>query len=434
MEDSMYLTKTREITRIGFVSTRFQGTDGVSLETWKWNEVLTGLGYETFFFSGKSDWFPERSHVVEEAFFRHPRVLELHDEIFDRTTRRRGLTAEVGEIKGLLKAKLYDFVKTFDIDALIVENAFAIPVNIPLGVALAELVAEMEMPTVAHNHDFAWERQRFMTGCAEDYIVRAFPPRLHSIYHVVINSEAMRQLAFRCGISSIMIPNVWDFDASPVVGDDYNATLRDELGIGNDQVLFLQPTRIVARKGIESAIELVARYNALSGDRQGKLLISHPDLDEGDEYQLRVIDYAQFMHVDLIVRPDLIGVDRGIRKDGGKVYSLWDTYVRSDFVTYPSTYEGFGNAFLEAIFYRKPILVNRYAIYAQDIEPLGFKTTVMDGYVTDAVVKDVARVLSDPVEARKRVAENFAIGKHYLSYELLRRRLPIIFMNFGSVS
>lgn len=430
----MYLTKARDIVRIGFVSTRFMGTDGVSLETWKWNEVLTELGYETFFFSGLSDWYPDRSHVVEEAFFRHPRVLELHKEIFDRSTRRRGLTAEVGEIKGHLKAKLYDFVKAFDIDALIVENAFAIPVHIPLGVALAELVAELEMPTVAHNHDFAWERQRFMTGCAEDYIVRAFPPRLHSIYHVVINSEAMRQLAFRCGISSVMVPNVWDFDAPPVPPDEYNRSLKADLGMDDDEVLFLQPTRIIARKGIESAIELVARYNALSGDvKPGKLLISHPGLDEGDEYQARVLDYARFMKVDLIVRPDLIDVERGVREDGGKKYSLWDTYVRSDFVTYPSTYEGFGNAFLEAIFYRKPLLVNRYAIYAQDIEPLGFKTTVMDGYVTDAVVRDVARVLSDPVEARTRVAENFAIGKHYLSYEVLRRRLPMIFMNFGSV-
>jgi len=431
----MYLTRTRDITRVGFVSTRFQGTDGVSLETWKWNEVLTELGYETFFFSGKSDWFPERSRVVEDAFFGQPRVKELHDEIFDRSTRRRGLTAEVGDIKGRLKTALYEFVKEFSIDVLIVENAFAIPMHIPLGIALAELVAELEMPTVAHNHDFAWERQRFMTGCAEDYIVRAFPPRLHSIYHVVINSEARRQLAFRCGISSIMIPNVWNFDSDPVEADDYNAGLREELGVGGDDVLFLQPTRIVARKGIESAIELVARYNELVGGTQrGRLLISHPDLDEGDAYQKRVLDYAKFMDVELIVRPDLIGVDRGTRADGGKVYSLWDAYVGSDFVTYPSTYEGFGNAFLEAIFYRKPILVNRYAIYAQDIEPLGFRTTVMDGYVTDAVVKDVARVLSDPMEERKRVAENFAIGKKYLSYEVLRRRLPTIFMNFGAVS
>lgn len=430
----MYLTRARDIVRVGFVSTRFQGTDGVSLETWKWNEVLTELGYETFFFSGQSDWFPERSRVVEEAFFRHPRIAELQYEIFDRSTRRRGLTAEVGEIKGKLKAALYEFVKEFRIDVLIVENAFSIPVNIPLGVALAELVAELEMPTVAHNHDFAWERQRFMTGCAEDYIVRAFPPRLHSISHVVINSEARRQLAFRCGIASVMMPNVWNFDEAPTVADEYNAGMRAELGLGDDDVLFLQPTRIIARKGIESAIELVARYNALDPGSQGKLLISHPELDEGDEYQKRVLDYAKFMEVDLLVRPELIGVQRGTRADGGKVYSLWDAYVRSNFVTYPSTYEGFGNAFLEAIFYRKPILVNRYAIYAQDIEPLGFRTTVMDGYVTDSVVKDVARVLSDPVEERKRVAENFAIGRKYLSYELLRRRLPNIFMNFGAVS
>jgi glycosyltransferase involved in cell wall biosynthesis len=431
----MYLTRARDITRVGFVSTRFQGTDGVSLETWKWNQVLTELGYETFFFSGKSDWYPERSRVVEEAFFGYPSVKELHKEIFDRSTRRRGLTAEVGEIKGRLKSALYEFVKEFGIDVLIVENAFAIPMHIPLGIALAELVAEMEMPTIAHNHDFAWERQRFMTGCAEDYIVRAFPPRLHSIYHVVINSEARRQLAFRCGISSIMIPNVWDFDEEPVKADEYNAGLRAELGLADDDALFLQPTRIVARKGIESAIELVARYNKLMGGSQrGRLLISHPDLDEGDEYQRRVLDYAAFMEVELIVRPDLIDVERRRRADGGKVYSLWDAYVRSDFVTYPSTYEGFGNAFLEAVFYRKPILVNRYAIYAQDIEPLGFRTTVMDGYVTDAVVKDVARVLSDPVEERKRVAENFAIGKKYLSYELLRRRLPVAFMSFGAVS
>lgn len=430
----MYLTKTRDIGRVGFVSTRFMGTDGVSLETWKWNEVLTELGYETFFFSGKSDWFPDRSRVVGEAFFGHPRVAELQAEIFARSTRRRGLTAEVGEIKGRLKAALYEFVRDFNIDVLIVENAFSIPMHIPLGVALVELVAELEMPTVAHNHDFAWERQRFMTGCAEDYIDRAFPPRLHSISHVVINSEARRQLAFRCGISSVMMPNVWNFEATPTVADDYNSSMRAELGLGAGGVLFLQPTRIIARKGIESAIELVARYNALDQGSQGKLLISHPELDEGDEYQKRVLDYARFMGVELIVRPDLIGVERGVRSDGGKVYSLWDAYVQSDFVTYPSTYEGFGNAFLEAIFYRKPIMVNRYAIYAQDIEPLGFRTTVMDGYVTDSVVKDVAMVLSNPMEERKRVAQNFAIGRKYLSYELLRRRLPSIFMNFGAVS
>ncbi|TFG83587.1 MAG: glycosyltransferase family 1 protein [Spirochaetales bacterium] len=431
----MYLTSAREIKHIGFVSTRFHGTDGVSLETEKWNEVLTELGYETFFFSGLSDWFPDRSVVMEEAFFGHPRVRELHAEIFGRTTRRRGLTAEVGEIKGKIKAALYDFVRRFEIDLLIVENAFAIPMHIPLGVALAELVAELELPTVSHNHDFSWERQRFMSGCAEDYLARAFPPRLHSIYHVVINSEARRQLAYRCGISSIMIPNVWNFESKPTLPDEYNASLRKDIGVEEDDILFLQPTRIVARKGIENSIELVARFNqATHGSGRGKLMVSHPVLDEGDEYAQRVRDYAKFMGVMLIVRPDILDSERSMHQNGVKVYSLWDAYARSDFVTYPSSYEGFGNAFLEAIFYRKPIMVNRYAIYAQDIEPLGFKTTAIDGYMTDDALNDVMQILGNPEEARQRADTNLALGKRFLSYDVLRKRLPFIFMNFGAVS
>ena len=34
--------------RIGFVSTRFAGKDGVSLEVEKWVSVLEGMGHECF--------------------------------------------------------------------------------------------------------------------------------------------------------------------------------------------------------------------------------------------------------------------------------------------------------------------------------------------------------------------------------------------------
>jgi glycosyltransferase involved in cell wall biosynthesis len=36
-------------------------------------------------------------------------------------------------------------------------------------------------------------------------------------------------------------------------------------------------------------------------------------------------------------------------------------------VTYLSGYEGFGNAFIEAIYFKKPIIVNRYSIFVEDI-------------------------------------------------------------------
>ena len=40
----------KKIHNIGFISTRLQGTDGVSLETAKWSTVLERMGYTCYFF------------------------------------------------------------------------------------------------------------------------------------------------------------------------------------------------------------------------------------------------------------------------------------------------------------------------------------------------------------------------------------------------
>ncbi|HRY82009.1 MAG TPA: glycosyltransferase, partial [Spirochaetia bacterium] len=138
--------------------------------------------------------------------------------------------------------------------------------------------------------------------------------------------------------------------------------------------------------------------------------------------------------VPLLIRPDLLAPERGARPDGGKVYSLWDAYVACDFVTYPSTYEGFGNAFLEAVYYRKPILVNQYAIYAQDIDPIGFKVVSIDGFITRDTVRQTIELLADPSMREDWAEHNFRLGRRFFSYDILRKRLPYLFMNFGVVS
>ena len=63
---------------IGFISTRFAGTDGVSLETQKWVTVLERLGHRSFFFAGQCDRPADRSLVVPEAFYRHPEIDDLN--------------------------------------------------------------------------------------------------------------------------------------------------------------------------------------------------------------------------------------------------------------------------------------------------------------------------------------------------------------------
>ena len=90
--------------------------------------------------------------------------------------------------------------------------------HIPLGIALTELIAETQIPTIAHHHDFYWERTRFSVNAVGDYLRMAFPPSLPNIEHVVINSTAQEELALRTGITSIVIPNVLDFENPPDVG------------------------------------------------------------------------------------------------------------------------------------------------------------------------------------------------------------------------
>ncbi|MDR1418760.1 MAG: glycosyltransferase family 4 protein [Treponema sp.] len=425
----MYLTRFNKINRIGFVSTRFRGNDGVSLETAKWRQVLEKMGYECFFFSGLSDWDSEKSMVVEEAFFGHPVITGIQSRCFGVTVRDEKLTGEIQAARLILKMALYDFVEAFGIDLLVIENALAIPMNIPLGLAITEYIAETGIPAIAHHHDFSWERQRFSVNCVEDYLSMSFPPRLHPINHVVINSDARQRLSYRCGLSSIIIPNVLDFDSEAPAMDDYARTMRRDLGIGEEDALLLQPTRIVARKGIEHAIELASRLK----DRRAKLLISHQERDEGSDYYMRTMDYADLLGVEVLVRPDIIGSERGTTDDGRKKYNLADCYINADFVTYPSSYEGFGNAFLEALWFRKPILVNRYSIFQRDIEPLDFDVVIMENNITSDTVETVRAILEYPEAGNIMAERNYELGRKFFSYPLLEQRLRQVLMNFGQV-
>ena len=419
-----------KITNIGFVSTRLKGTDGVSLETAKWVEVFEDLGYTCYFFAGLSDWEKERTMVVPEAYFDNPQIRALQERCFGKTTRTSEITGEIHHYRMVLKNKLYEFQDEFDIDCIIPENALTIPMNIPLGLAITEFIAETGIPTIAHHHDFYWERQRFIVNCVPDFLSMAFPPVLPSIQHVVINTQADSQLSYRTGISAHVIPNILDFSTDPPGKDEYNKDVRRDLGLEEDDLFILQPTRIVSRKGIEHSIELVSRLN----NGKARLVISHSAGDEGFEYEKRVRGFAELMGVNLIIRPDIIGEERSTTEDGRKIYTLWDIYPYADFVTYPSIYEGFGNAFLEAIYFRKPIMVNRYSIYETDIEPRGFNVISMNGYVTDEVVRKVEDLLANPDEITEMVEKNFAIAKKFFSFESLINKLKNILLFFEGIS
>jgi glycosyltransferase involved in cell wall biosynthesis len=408
---------------IGIISTRIAGTDGVSLETEKWAAVLEKEGFTCFYFAGELDRPAEVSYRVEEAHFTHPDIQDIYINCFDVEIRSRSTTDKLHRIKNLLKDHLESFVKQFDISMLLIENALTIPLNLPLGVALTEYIMETGIPTIAHHHDFYWERDRFTNNAIADYLSLAFPPNLPSIRHVVINSHADAQLSLRTGISSLVCPNVMDFANPPEPPDDYTADVRQALGVADDELLVLQPPRVVQRKGIEHAIELVHRMG-----RKAKLIISHASGDEGYDYELRLREYSKLMGVNTLFVSDIINEHRGMTEDGRKIYTLDDIYPYADLVTYPSTFEGFGNAFLEAVYFRKPVVVNNYSIYHKDIKPKGFQVIEIDGYVTEAAVQQTNRVLNDQRMCKRMVDHNYELGRQFFSYEVLHTQLKAFMM------
>lgn len=410
---------------IGFISTRIAGTDGVSLEIAKWTNVFENEGFTCFYFAGELDRPEDCSYLAEEAHFKHPDIKEINNNCFGVSMRSRYITEKIYTMRRKIKDHLYRFIEKYNINLLIPENALTIPLNIPLGIAITELISETGIPAIAHHHDFFWERQCFKVGAVWEYLNMAFPPKLPSIKHVVINSSADNQLSLRTGNSGIVIPNVMDFENPPVIVDDYARDVRKDLGIEDDELFILQPTRVVRRKGIELAIELVDKLGM-----KAKLVISHASGDEGYEYEQWVREYAKLLNVNCVFVSDIINEFRGYTETGKKIYALNDIYPHADLVTYPSSLEGFGNAFLETIYFSKPIVVNTYSIYSIDIKPKGFSAIELNGYVTDRAVRQVKKVLEDEKFRKKMVEHNYEIAKGYYSYSILQQKLKSLLLEY----
>lgn len=415
---------------IGFLSTRFAGTDGVSLESAKWAEAFWDDRHISYWYSGKSDRNADISMVVPEAYFNHPENLWINERIWGRLRRDPLVSYRIREMAAYLKSTLYDFIRKFDIDILIPQNVLTIPMHVPLGVAVTEFLAETGMATIAHHHDFYWERTRFSVSAINDLLDMAFPPSLPNIRHVVINRPAEEQLSLRKGVSGMMIPNVFDFDKPAPAPDDYSRDVRSEIGLADDDIFVLQPTRIVPRKGIEHAIKLVGMLK----NPRYKLVISHEAGDEGLDYKHMLEEMAEEEKVDIRFISDRITEVRQYDSQGRKLYTLWDLYPHADLVTYPSTYEGFGNALLEAFYFRKPLVVNRYSIFIQDIEPKGFRLPVMDGIVTHKLVREVQRILDDPEYREQMVEHNYRVSRRFYSYGVLRRSLRTIMTSLTGIT
>ena len=83
--------------RIGFVSTRFAGTDGVSLESAKWAQILWDHRHVSFWYAGALDRDPSISMEVPEAHFYYEPNAVINQQAFGTRTSSLELKHQVNE-------------------------------------------------------------------------------------------------------------------------------------------------------------------------------------------------------------------------------------------------------------------------------------------------------------------------------------------------
>ena len=411
--------------RIGIIIGRIGGVDGVALETEKWIDILKKLGNEVFIMSGEFEsWKMDYEHnylFPALSFFSAEAEWEQRKAFFEPDKDAGPLLDHVENWSNMIEEAMLKWVTAKKIDVLLSENASALPCQLSMGVAIKKLIQKTGLPIVTHDHDFHWERgERYVSIHPEinQYVDANFPLLLPNVKHAVINTFGVETFKNRFDIDATLVPNVMDFNRIYGVPTPENKFFLRDVGVSEDEIALLQVTRIVRRKGIETAISLIDKL----ADKKLKLVITgNNNDDENKEYYNELIDQIH----ELNLSNQIIFAAHKVldHKD------LSDVYAHGRAATYFSTYEGFGNAFVETILAKKPIFVNNYKpVYMQDIGNKGFETVMIeDGSLTNHSVQQMSDIIYNPKRCLEIGEYNFNLGKKHFSYEVLEEKLSGLF-------
>jgi len=411
--------------RIGIIIGRIGGVDGVALETEKWIEVLKRLGHEVFVISGEFEfWKINRQYHTRYpvlSFF-SPAVKWEQRKAFYQPDKDAGpILDHIENISNMIEKKLSRWVLKNKIEVLLSENASALPSHISMGVAIKKLIKNTGLPIVTHDHDFHWERGKRYVSVHDEIntlMDDTFPLLLPDVRHAVINTFGLETFKNKFNLDATLVPNVMNFDRAYGIPNKDNSYFLRGLGVGRDEIALLQVTRIVRRKGIETAVSLIEKLN----DKKLKLIITGNNNDDQNRaYYNEIVDQIH----DLNLANQVIFASHMVRNHK----DLSDVYAHGRACTYFSTYEGFGNAFVEAVLAKKPIFVNNYKpVFMQDIGNKGFKTVMLEGNnLTDEKVKKMADIIYDPERCREIGEFNYNLGKKYFSFDVLEEKLIDLF-------
>lgn len=461
--------------KIAFFQNRLGRTDGVSLEVDKWRKILEKLGHQVYYCSGNDD--VEGNYVIPELYAAHPmtsKILVNATRSFSDYKSESEMEVEIYSHADIIEKKLFEFIEKYEIDILIPNNLCSGGFQPAAAIALHRVIRLSGLPTIIHSHDFYFESEmskEVFPTCytAKSIYERYFPTNLPNVQHVVINKIAQTWLKENKNIEAMIVPNVFDFQQETWCLDSYNHDFRKHMNLSEHDLIFLQATRILDRKGIELAIDFVCKIQeseelkkklngvktALGGTFQegSKIVLLCAGIVEtigiSGEYWHLLKEKALNSHVDLRYCGESVKHSRALSEKGEKIYSLWDTYVNSDFVTYPSLWEGWGNQLIEAIYAKLPFLVFEYPVFLSDIKEKGLSYITLgathvvdpenglasvDDDTLEKAANEAVNILIDVEKKNKLTESNFDIAANHYSYKELEDCIKKLLLKIDGVT
>jgi glycosyltransferase involved in cell wall biosynthesis len=236
--------------------------------------------------------------------------------------------------------------------------------------------------------------------------------------------------------------------------DNYNHSFLKDIGLEQqvtsngfslaDTILLLQHTRVVPRKKIELAIDLAfeldKKFKKNGKEKCVALIVSGHSGDEQNAYQNYLYEHYTgkckadpYSNVFLIFGENNILSHRDIIVDK-KYYKFAEVpsiiAANGGIGTYFSDIEGFGNNLLEMVSLGLPAVINKYEIYKEEIEKLGFILPAIDNTgITKELVEQSYRLLTD-IEYRNHVVlHNLKVLKENFDHEIIASKLKPIIIN-----
>ncbi len=435
-------------------------TDGVSLEIDKRADVLKEMGWRVFLLAGPGS--DGADFIIPELDFDREEVRKIARNSFGFLSEYPDESSLMDDIQKLA-SKIYSQVRKvtdrIHPDIILVHNIFSHGRHIASALAFYTLLKETGIPALATHHDFYWERDDFKTpSCRaiDDFLKKYVPPKLPGLKHAVISSRAANVLKGKANIEAKIIPDTLNFSMPPWQKDEFNHDFLDSFSLSENDILILQATRIVKRKGIELMLPIVKQLNTkkyldqligktlyngkkITKDSGFVYILSGYAEQEAEKYLDSIISYLSVNHIPHASLQPRIAAGRGSGKSG-KTYSLFDTYVYADVVSYPSIFEGWGNQFIEAVFAKKPVIAFEYPVFKTDIKPKGYEVISLGSEISgdsetgfyrlpektiDDVCNNIIQMLISP-ETVAKLEKNFNIGRMYNSRETLKRLMKEI--------